>query len=122
MIAYDDVYSNCLHRSGVTEEFPFGDTVSVFKVMGKIFALLPMPSDGAVMSVSLKCDPQWALLLRSTYVGVSGAYHLNKTHWNGVLLDADVPSDEILEMIEHAYHLVVKSLTKAQKTALKALE
>jgi predicted DNA-binding protein (MmcQ/YjbR family) len=105
----------CLSRKASVEEFPFGEEVAVFKVMGKVFALLPV--DGA-LSISLKCDPIFAQLLRDTYPAVTPGWHLNKKHWNSVKIDDSIAEDEILEMVDHSYDQVVKGLTKVQREAL----
>jgi predicted DNA-binding protein (MmcQ/YjbR family) len=71
--------------------------------------------------VSLKCDPAFAEVLRQTYAAVTPAYHLNKKHWNGVLLDGTIPDEEILEMVDHSYEQVVKGLKKAEREQLNTL-
>ena len=95
-------------------DFPFGEDVAVFKVMGKMFGLL---SDN---SVSLKCEPMLAQLLREKYKAVTPGYHLNKRHWNSIKLDGSVPQDELFELIDHSYELVVKKLRKADREKLAA--
>ena len=101
-------------KPGAVEDYPFGDEVAVFKVAGRMFALLPL---GEVPgSVSLKCDPDLAVSLRSRYAGIRPGYHLNKRHWNTVTLDGSVPDEEVLELIEHSYDLVVAGLTKVSGT------
>lgn len=111
--------AHCLNKKGTTEEFPFGDDVRVLKVMGKMFALIPLDDPPRI---SLKCDPGWAELLRSAYPAVQPGYHLNKRHWNTVTSDGTIPDDEILEMIDHSYNLVVKGLKKADRQALEQKE
>jgi predicted DNA-binding protein (MmcQ/YjbR family) len=106
----------CTAKPGTVEDYPFGDEVAVFKVAGRMFALVPL---GEVPgSVSLKCDPDLAVSLRSRYAGVRPGYHLSKRHWNTVTLDGSVPDEEMLELIEHSYDLVVARLTKAQRDQL----
>jgi predicted DNA-binding protein (MmcQ/YjbR family) len=105
----------CLSKMGAVEEFPFGNDPAVYKVMGKMFALLPLAGD---LTISLKCDPLWADILRQNYAAITGAYHLNKRLWNGVLIDGSIPDGEIFEMIDHSYELVVKGLTKKQRAIL----
>lgn len=117
MIERDELRAYCLGLKGTVEEFPFGEGVAVFKVMGKMYALLPIREN----IISLKCDPTWAQVLRDTYHGVQPGYHLNKRHWNTIDTGDDVPDDEVFELIDHSYELVVKGLTKAQRAALEQL-
>jgi predicted DNA-binding protein (MmcQ/YjbR family) len=106
----------CLSRKGGYEDFPFGDDVRVFKVMGKVFALMPLNSP---LRISLKCDPMRAQLLRDTYAAVTPGYHLNKNHWNTVEINGTIPADEIFDMIEHSYHLVVRGLSRTERERLR---
>lgn len=105
----------CLSKQAGVEDFPFGEEVAVFKVAGKVFALLPV--SGAV-SISLKCDPTLAGILRETHAAVTPGWHLNKTHWNTVTIDGSIPDSEIQEMIDHSYEQVVKGLTKKAREML----
>jgi predicted DNA-binding protein (MmcQ/YjbR family) len=112
----DRVIAACGAQSGSVEDYPFGDGVAVFKVAGKMFALVMLgPPPG---NVSLKCDPDLAADLRSRYAAITPGYHLNKRHWNTVALDGSVPDDELLELIEHSYELVVARLPKAERDRL----
>ena len=110
----------CLSMTGAVEEFPFGVEVAVFKVKGKMFALLPVVADP--MTISLKSDPIEAVMLREMYQAVQPGYHLNKKHWNTVTLDDEVPDERICEMVEDSYTLVRQSLTRKDQQALQALE
>lgn len=106
-----------LAKKGTSFDFPFDQETMVLRVMGKIFAL--MTAKGG-RSVNLKCDPDWAEVLRQTYPAVTPGYHMNKRHWNTIAFDGTVPDDEILEMVDHAYDQVVKGLKKADREKLKA--
>lgn len=110
--------SYCLSKMGVTEEFPFDNDTLVFKVMGKMFALTNVTN---FTSINLKCDPEEAIELRETYEAVLPGYHMNKKHWNTVQMDGTLPDKLVLSWIDKSYQLVASSLTKTQKTALKAL-
>jgi predicted DNA-binding protein (MmcQ/YjbR family) len=104
----------------VSEEEPFGPGTPVFKVAGKVFAILQPASDPP--QVTLKCEPSLALELRAQFPSVIEGYHVNKKHWNTVLLDGTVPSDEIRDMVGHSYRRVVGGLSKAaQRTLLEQL-
>lgn len=93
----------CLSKAEVTEGFPFGEDTLVFKINGKIFALANLDGD---LSVNLKCDPAYALELREKYPSVTPGYHMNKKHWNTVILDGSVPDNEVFSWIDHSYSLV----------------
>jgi predicted DNA-binding protein (MmcQ/YjbR family) len=112
----DWVIGACSAKPGTVEDYPFGDQVAVFKVAGKMFALVPLGETPA--SISLKCDPELAAFLRNRYTAVTPGYHLNKRHWNTMTLDGSVPDDEVLELIDHSYDLVVARLTRAQRNQL----
>lgn len=87
----------------------------MFKVAHKMFALMPVSGPAYI---TLKCDPTWAQILRETYPSVTGAYYFDKRHWNAVPLDGSIPADEIVEMIEHSYSLVVKGLPRKDRERL----
>ena len=100
-----------------TQESPFGPGVDVYKVAGKMFALIG--GDPETPSISLKCEPARALALRARFAAVTAGYHLNKTHWNTVRLDGTVPEDELLAMVEHSYDRVVAGLSRAVRTRIE---
>ena len=106
----------CLTQTGAAETFPFGEVTSVFKVGGKVFALSAL--DRTPLAISLKCDPDLAVELRGGYESVSPGYHLNKRHWNTVVLGRDVPDQLVREMIEDSYDLVVSKLPKRTREQL----
>jgi len=100
----------CLGKPGTTEGMPFGETVLVFKVAGKMFALMSL--DEVPATANLKCDPDLALDLRDCYEQVRPGYHMNKKHWNTVEIDSGIPEAELRRMIDHSYDLVVQSVLK----------
>ena len=106
----------CLAKAAVTEETPFGPDNLVFKVAGKMFALLAL--DEVPAACNLKCDPDRALELRDRYEQVRPGYHMNKKHWNTVELGTGLPDAEVRKMIDHSYELVVGSLPKKQREQL----
>jgi predicted DNA-binding protein (MmcQ/YjbR family) len=112
----DRVIAACGGKPGSAEDYPFGDEVAVFKVAGRMFALVSLGA--APGSVSLKCDPGLAASLRGRYPAVAPGYHLNKQHWNTVTLDGSVPDGEVLELVDHSYDLIVARLTRAQRSQL----
>ena len=113
----DDVLDFCTGLPGAVEDYPFGDDVAVFKTAAKMFALVML--GGSPGFVNLKCDPELALELRARYPTVRPGYHANKRHWNSIDLDGSIPADEIREMIEHSYELVVAGLSRAHRAQLE---
>jgi predicted DNA-binding protein (MmcQ/YjbR family) len=108
-----DFYDYCLSKKGVTEHFPFDEDTLVFKVGGKMFALSSLSQwEKNEPSVNLKCDPERAIELRAEYDAINPGYHMSKVHWNTIAVNGDVPRKLMLELIEHSYELVFKSLTK----------
>ena len=101
----EEIRKYCIIKPGVTESFPFNDTALVFKVAGKMFALLDLSDDSR--GITLKCDPTMAIELREKYSAVTPAWHFNKTHWNTVCLDGSVPDAEIFSWIDHSYERVM---------------
>jgi predicted DNA-binding protein (MmcQ/YjbR family) len=116
----------CLSFPGAYEDYPFGPETSVFKVRAhvaggarheaKLFALSSM--DPGDWYVNLKCEPNLAVQLRAAHPEITGAWHMNKTHWNGVRLDGALPDDMIRDMVEDSYDLVVAGLGRRQQEQL----
>lgn len=103
-------------KQGVTFDYPFDEKVRVYRIAEKMFALT---SEDRPISVNLKCDPIYALELRSLYEGIIAGYHMNKKHWNTVTVeDSDVDDETVEELIDHSYDLVLDKLTKKQKALL----
>lgn len=105
-----DAISHCLSKAGAVETTPFGPDALVYKVGGKMFALT-VPDDFPAR-INLKCDPERSLELRDAYDAITPGYHMNKRHWNTVLLDGSVPTGLVRELIDHSYDLVRASLPK----------
>ncbi|MFS0693679.1 MmcQ/YjbR family DNA-binding protein [Streptomyces nitrosporeus] len=110
-----ELRSLCLEFNASTEEFPFGPETSVFKVLGKMFALSAL--DGSPLTVNLKCDPDEAVRFREKYGAVAPGWHMNKRHWNTVTVSG-LPAPVLREMIEDSYDLVVAGLPKAERLRL----
>ena len=106
-----------LKKKAATEETPFGPEALVYKVMGKMFALIAWEENP--LHLTLKCDPDLALALRAQYKAITAGYHMNKRHWNTIVLDGSVPEKEILAMIDASYDLVVKGLKKIDQEKLE---
>lgn len=114
----DDVLGLCAALPGVVEDYPFGDAVAVFKVAGRMVALVALVGDPA--SVSLTCDPDIADELRARHRSVRPGYHLNKRHWNTVELGDSVEDEELRWMVDHSYELVVAGLPRAVRDQFRA--
>jgi predicted DNA-binding protein (MmcQ/YjbR family) len=112
----DELRDHCLSFLGTEETFPFGPENSVFKVAGKIFALSQLDADQ--LRVSLKCEPALAEQLREAHTAVIPGYHLNKRHWNTVIIDGSLSDKTIGDMIEDSYDLVVSKLPRRRQRAL----
>ncbi len=113
----------CGSKPGAVEDFPFDAETLVFKVMGKLFALMGLDiPDDQPQTINLKCDPAWAEVLRQTYPAVQPGYHMNKRHWNTVTCDGTIPDSEIYEMIDQSYALVVKGLKKVDREKLMGMD
>ncbi|MEJ0104794.1 MAG: MmcQ/YjbR family DNA-binding protein [Bacteroidota bacterium] len=106
----------CLKKKAVTEEFPFGPDTLVFKVKGKVFLLTSLDTEG--LQFNVKCDPDKAVDLRDRYDAIQPGYHMNKKHWNTVIVDGSISTQLLKEMIDHSYDLVVQSLPKKDREEL----
>ncbi len=105
----------CLSKEAATESFPFDKSTLVFKVLDKMFALTSLEGE---LRFNLKCDPLRALELREQYYSVTPGFHMNKKHWNTVIIDGELEQNQIFELIDHSYDLVVKSLPKYKQKEL----
>lgn len=115
------VRNYCLAKAGSTESFPFDEETLVFKVMGKMFALIPL--ERIPHQINLKCDPELAIDLRDRYPeSVFPGYHMSKKHWNTVFLEGELSDRQVLDMIDQSYNLITSKLTKALKAELIALQ
>ncbi|MET8824692.1 MmcQ/YjbR family DNA-binding protein [Streptomyces sp. NPDC004610] len=108
----------CLSFNAAVEDFPFGPETSVFRVLGKLFALSHL--DGRPLTVNLKCDPEDAVRLRADHPGlIVPGWHMNKRHWNTVTVDdAELPDRLVRELVEDSYDLVVAGLPRAERLRL----
>lgn len=120
MITIDKIQSFCLTKDLSSEEFPFDTTTLVFKVLGKVFAVCPLEDwESGTPSITLKCDPNYALELRNSYDAIRPGFHSNKKHWNTIYLSTAGFSPEfIFELIDHSYSMVVQNMPKKLKTQL----
>jgi predicted DNA-binding protein (MmcQ/YjbR family) len=101
-----------LSKQGVTFDYPFDEVVRVYRIANKIFALMV---DEEALSINLKCDPIYALELRSIYESIKAGYHMNKKHWNTVSVGGAVDDALLKELIDHSYELVYNKLPKRER-------
>jgi predicted DNA-binding protein (MmcQ/YjbR family) len=106
-----DVKKYLLKKPEAVEDFPFGPEVAAYKVRNKIFALIGMENNEA--RINLKCDPAEAEQLRMVFDAVLPGYHMNKKHWNTVIINGSIPDNEVKRMIDNSYVLIVKKLGKS---------
>lgn len=117
-VTIESIYMYLKGKPHVEECFPFDKENLVFKIGGKMFALLPLQSGDQVF---LKCDPERAIELRERYRGINGAYHFNKKHWNMVDINTnEIPAKLIYALIDHSYNLVYSKLPKKIKDTLNS--
>lgn len=112
----EDIRICCLQKKETTEGFPFDEDTLVFKVNGKMFALMNLTGP---LSVNLKCNPNKSIQLREEYLWIKPAYHMNKTHWNTLELDEDFDPQLLFELIDHSYELVIQTMPKRDQNRLK---
>lgn len=105
-----------MSKQGVAFDYPFDEKVRVYRISEKMFALISKENP---IRVNLKCDPVYSLELRTIYEGITAGYHMNKKHWNTVIIeDSDVDEETVRELIDHSYDLIYKKLTKKQRELL----
>ncbi|MBD0830873.1 MmcQ/YjbR family DNA-binding protein [Aestuariibaculum sediminum] len=116
----EDLRAYCLSKKGTTEEFPFDADTLVFKVIGKMYALVSLKKwEAGNKAINLKCDPNYAVELREKYNSITGGYHMNKKHWNTVELhNSEISKTLIIALIDHSYDMVVKSMPKKLRDQL----
>ena len=115
-MSLEQLRSYLLGLPGAVEDFPFGPEHLVAKVEGKMFALIALGEDP--LRMNLKCEPEHAEVLRDYYPAVLPGYHMNKKHWNTLVLDGSIPEVEVRSMIDDSYRLVVSSLPRRLQQAL----
>ena len=112
-MTFESLRTYLSRKPSATEDFPFNPTTLVARVGNRIFALIMTESDP--LRINLKCDPLKAEFLRDLYPAISPGYHMDKRHWNTLVLDGSIPDREILAMIDESYALVVRGLPKEKR-------
>lgn len=113
----EDISEYCLSKKGASEDFPFDEETLVFKVMAKMFALIPL--ERIPLQINLKCEPELAVELREWYEAVRSGFHMNKKHWNTIWVDGSLRDELIYRWIDDSYNLVVKGLRKTEVEILQ---
>jgi predicted DNA-binding protein (MmcQ/YjbR family) len=110
----------CINKKEVTEHFPFDNDALVFKVLGKMFALASLKKwENGEAFINLKCDPEYAQVLRAEYDSIKPGYHMHKQQWNSIYIHTGELSPKlIIKLIDHSYEMVVKGLPKKLREAL----
>jgi predicted DNA-binding protein (MmcQ/YjbR family) len=114
---YETVKAYLLNKPEAIEDYPFGPNILIAKIKGKMFASLTT-NQGTTM-MNLKCDPAHAQELRDVFDAVKPGYHMNKKHWNTLVLDGSLPDSELERLIDHSYTLVFKKLKKSERQAME---
>lgn len=115
----EELTEYCSKKKGVTQEFPFDEDTLVFKVTGKMFLLASL--EKIPLQINIKCSPEEAVELREKYEAVIPGYHMNKKHWNTVIIDNSIPPKNIFSWVDNSYDLVVIGLKKSEKEELEKL-
>ncbi len=105
----EDIRKYCLALPGTSEDMPFDEDTLVFKVKGKMFLLTNLEGD---LSINIKCDPERIPELREKYTAVLPGYHMNKKHWNTVMIDGSIRDGLIYKWIDDSYDLIVEKLPR----------
>ena len=112
----NEILDYCLAKKGVEETFPFDKETLVMKVGGKMFLLMSL--ERQPITIAVKTDPEWSEELREKHPQITGAYHMNKTHWNSVLCEG-LKRELIMKLIDSSYELIFESLTKKMKVEVE---
>lgn len=113
MLTLKNIRTYCAGKNGVSEDFPFDMETLVIRVGEKIFLISNI--NEKPLKINLKCDPFLSLELRGRYEQITPGYHMNKKHWNTILIDGCIPDNEVLELIDHSYTLVLNGMKKSER-------
>jgi len=116
---YQDLCNYLMAKKGTSKDMPFDTDSLCFRVGSKIFAIMAWQDDP--IKISLKADPVEAIILRQEYPGITPGYHMNKKHWNTVVVDERIPDEEIRSMIDQSYELVLKGLRRDDQQHIREL-
>ncbi len=113
----ETIIEYCLSKKGAVEDFPFDEETLVFKVGGKMFALIPL--EKIPLQINLKCDPEKAIELREQYEDVMPGWHMSKKYWNTIILEGNVRWGELKDWIDHSYDEVFRGLKNRERDKLR---
>lgn len=113
----ETIIEYCLSKKGAAEDFPFDEETLVFKVGGKMFALIPL--EKIPLQINLKCDPEKTIELREEFKDVQPGWHMSKKYWNTILLDGNIRWNDLKDWIDHSYDEVIKGLKKSERDKIK---
>ena len=116
-MTFTEIEQYVLSKHEITYDYPFDEEVRVYRIFNKIFALI---IDESPLKINLKCDPIYALELRSLYKNIESGYHMNKKHWNTVLMDEVLEDAHIKEWVQASYDLIYNALPKAVRAQMSA--
>jgi len=117
MLSLETFRKYCLNKKGVTECFPFDDETLVFKVNSKMFALTNINKD--LLEINLKCEPFMSEDLRRDFYAITPGFHMNKKHWNTIIIDGSISDEKILFLVDLSFELVYNKLKKSEKEVLE---
>ena len=118
-MTFDELNTYLLSKNGASFDYPFDEKVRVYRICEKMFALI---IDEIPLEINLKCDPIYALELRSLYQSIEAGYHMNKKHWNTVEANGDVDDEFLKELIDHSFDMVIAGFSKKQQEIIKMRE
>ena len=116
MLSLETFRKYCLNKKGVTECFPFDNETLVFKVQSKMFALTNI--NKPMLEINLKCEPFMSEDLRRDFDAIKPGFHMNKKHWNSIILDGSISDEKILFLVDLSFELVYNGLKKSEKESL----
>ena len=116
----EELRNYCLRKKATSDSFPFDEDTLVFKVLNKMFAIVPLGKwEKGEAAITLKCDPKYTLELRETYESVYAGPYVSNKHWNTIsLYTGELKQELILELIDHSYNMVVKGMTKKMRDSV----
>lgn len=124
---HQQIHQYIIDKPETVLHYPFGEEVHVYKVKNKMFATLSIGKMGKGEQggkleywLNLKCDPEEAIMLRDIFPSIIPGYHMNKRHWNTVILDGSVPKGELERMIDNSFNLVVENMPKQDQRSILA--